>query len=59
LQLNLGAAQEGKPSAWGKELVFECARRNGRMVAGWQVYGFMVCTALSIFTRFLNIPLVH
>ncbi|KAF8501880.1 hypothetical protein BU17DRAFT_58823 [Hysterangium stoloniferum] len=41
LQLNLGASQEGQTPAWGKELVLECARRNGRMVAGWQVYGFM------------------
>ena len=27
--------------AWGKELVLESARRNARMVAGWQAYGFM------------------
>lgn len=27
--------------AWGKELVLEVARRNARMVAGWQAYGFM------------------
>jgi uncharacterized protein YdiU (UPF0061 family) len=26
---------------WGKELVLECARRNAKMVAGWQAYGFM------------------
>ncbi|KAK7039151.1 hypothetical protein VNI00_010055 [Paramarasmius palmivorus] len=31
--------EEGKP--WGKELVLEVARRNVKMVAGWQVYGFM------------------
>jgi uncharacterized protein YdiU (UPF0061 family) len=28
---------EGEP--WGKELVMECARRNAKMVAGWQVFG--------------------
>ncbi|KAF9236723.1 hypothetical protein BU15DRAFT_89018 [Melanogaster broomeanus] len=27
--------------AWGKELVFEVARRNAKMVAAWQAYGFM------------------
>jgi serine/tyrosine/threonine adenylyltransferase len=27
--------------AWGKELVLESTRRNARMVAGWQAYGFM------------------
>ncbi|KAJ7034965.1 hypothetical protein C8F04DRAFT_1259328 [Mycena alexandri] len=26
---------------WGKSLVLEVARRNARMVAGWQAYGFM------------------
>ena len=31
--------EEGRP--WGKELVIECARRNAKMVAGWQAYGFM------------------
>jgi len=43
--------------AWGKKLVLEVARRNAKMVAGWQAYGFMhgvintdksVC---SLFTR--------
>lgn len=27
--------------AWGHELILECTRRNARMVAGWQAYGFM------------------
>ena len=27
--------------AWGQELILECTRRNARMVAGWQAYGFM------------------
>jgi len=27
---------------WGLALVRESARRNARMVAGWQAYGFMV-----------------
>ncbi|KAI5981314.1 hypothetical protein EDD15DRAFT_406882 [Pisolithus albus] len=27
--------------AWGKELVLEVARRNAKMVAAWQEYGFM------------------
>ncbi|KAH7915626.1 hypothetical protein BJ138DRAFT_997533 [Hygrophoropsis aurantiaca] len=27
--------------AWGKELVFDVARRNAKMVAAWQAYGFM------------------
>ncbi|KAG6374471.1 hypothetical protein JVT61DRAFT_4514 [Boletus reticuloceps] len=27
--------------AWGKVLVFEVTRRNARMVAAWQAYGFM------------------
>lgn len=26
---------------WAKKLVWESARRNAEMVAGWQVYGFM------------------
>lgn len=34
-------AKEGQGSAWVKELVLEVARRNARMVAGWQAYGFM------------------
>ena len=27
--------------AWGAKLVLEVARRNAKMVAGWQAYGFM------------------
>ena len=27
--------------SWGRELILECTRRNARMVAGWQAYGFM------------------
>ncbi|EIN04035.1 UPF0061-domain-containing protein [Punctularia strigosozonata HHB-11173 SS5] len=27
--------------AWGKKMLLEIARRNARMVAGWQAYGFM------------------
>lgn len=34
-------AKEGEGSAWGRDLVLEVARRNARMVAGWQAYGFM------------------
>ncbi|TFK45387.1 UPF0061-domain-containing protein [Heliocybe sulcata] len=30
-----------KGGKWGKELVLEVAKRNARMVAGWQAYGFM------------------
>ncbi|KAK7033019.1 hypothetical protein R3P38DRAFT_2700464 [Favolaschia claudopus] len=33
--------QENKSAPWGKALVLEVARRNARMVAGWQAYGFM------------------
>ncbi|KZS94206.1 UPF0061-domain-containing protein [Sistotremastrum niveocremeum HHB9708] len=36
LKLNI---PEGEP--WGKALVWECARRNAKMAAGWQAYGFM------------------
>lgn len=36
LQLNL---KDDEP--WGEKLVMEVARRNAKMVAGWQVYGFM------------------
>lgn len=39
LRLNLDSKEESAP--WGAELVFEVARRNARMVAGWQAYGFM------------------
>jgi protein adenylyltransferase len=27
--------------AWGRELILDCTRRNARMVARWQAYGFM------------------
>ncbi|KAJ7170581.1 hypothetical protein C8R43DRAFT_1149177 [Mycena crocata] len=36
-----GEAKEMHPAPWGKALVLEVARRNARMVAGWQAYGFM------------------
>ncbi|EAU85523.1 hypothetical protein CC1G_06424 [Coprinopsis cinerea okayama7 len=36
--LNL-SVEKGKP--WGAELVYDVARRNAKMVAGWQAYGFM------------------
>ena len=32
---------DGEDSKWGEKLVLESARRNGKMVAGWQAYGFM------------------
>ena len=32
---------DGPGSAWGTKLVLEVARRNAKMVAAWQVYGFM------------------
>ncbi|KAJ3829919.1 hypothetical protein F5878DRAFT_49531 [Lentinula raphanica] len=31
--------QDGEP--WGKTLLMEAAKRNARMVAGWQAYGWM------------------
>ncbi|KAJ7158837.1 hypothetical protein C8R46DRAFT_1110498 [Mycena filopes] len=33
--------KESQAKPWGKSLVLEVARRNARMVAGWQAYGFM------------------
>ncbi|KAJ6531706.1 hypothetical protein B0H19DRAFT_1188115 [Mycena capillaripes] len=33
--------ENSKAAPWGKALVLEVARRNARMVAGWQAYGFM------------------
>lgn len=36
--LMLGLSEDEK---WGKKLVMEVARRNAKMVAGWQAYGFM------------------
>ncbi|OCH95411.1 UPF0061-domain-containing protein [Obba rivulosa] len=35
------AKKERERKPWAKELVLEVARRNARMVAGWQAYGFM------------------
>lgn len=32
---------EEEADAWGAKLVLEVARRNAKMVAGWQAYGFM------------------
>lgn len=28
-------------NAWGSSLVLDVARRNAKMAAGWQAYGFM------------------
>lgn len=39
--LKLEAVNVDTGDAWGKALVFEVARRNARMVAGWQAFGFM------------------
>lgn len=39
--IKLGNIDVSAGDAWGKELVFEVARRNAKMVAAWQVYGFM------------------
>ncbi|KZV61304.1 UPF0061-domain-containing protein [Peniophora sp. CONT] len=33
--------EKGEGGAWGKQILLESARRNARMVAGWQAYGFM------------------
>ncbi|TFY52835.1 hypothetical protein EVG20_g10382 [Dentipellis fragilis] len=33
--------ERAEGGAWGKELVLEVARRNAKMAAGWQAYGFM------------------
>lgn len=33
--------RDGSDDKWGKSLVFESARRNAKMVAAWQCYGFM------------------
>ncbi|KDQ19266.1 hypothetical protein BOTBODRAFT_27846 [Botryobasidium botryosum FD-172 SS1] len=41
LNLDLGSTTDGAPESWGKKLVWEIARRNAKMVAGWQAYGFM------------------
>ncbi|KAL4064500.1 hypothetical protein J3A83DRAFT_4360991 [Scleroderma citrinum] len=39
--LKLNNINFGTGNAWGKELVLEVARRNAKMAAAWQVYGFM------------------
>jgi hypothetical protein len=47
----------GDRKAWGRELVLEVARRNARMVAAWQAYGFV--PPLSIYWAwrgFLTFP---
>lgn len=36
--LRIDRPEEG---AWGRKLILESTRRNARMVAGWQAYGFM------------------
>ena len=42
LNLDLKWGEEGESGEpWGRKLVLEVARRNARMVAGWQAYGFM------------------
>ena len=45
-------------TAWGKKLVFDVARRNARMVAGWQAYGFMhgVINTDKYVSLFLPLP---
>ncbi|EMD34084.1 hypothetical protein CERSUDRAFT_117594 [Gelatoporia subvermispora B] len=35
------ARKDGERKPWAKDLVLEVARRNAKMVAGWQAYGFM------------------
>lgn len=39
--LKLDEIDWGAGDAWGKKLLFDVARRNARMVAAWQAYGFM------------------
>lgn len=39
--LKLETVNINASDAWAKALVFEVARRNARMVAAWQAYGFM------------------
>lgn len=38
---DIGGEEVGGAQAWGKKLVLEVARRNAKMVAAWQAYGFM------------------
>ena len=43
-----GVEWEGKnKTAWGKKLVLEVARRNAKMVAGWQVCVIAPCHLFS------------
>jgi uncharacterized protein YdiU (UPF0061 family) len=48
---------KGEASMWGKKLVMEVARRNAKMVAGWQAYGWMhgvINTDKYVITSFIH-----
>lgn len=58
--------EEGK--AWGSKLIFDVAKRNAKMVAGWQAYGFMhgvintdkyVCAIFPLCARSSSNPAVY